>query len=124
MPHIVIEVTPHLAESVDFDPVMRVLHERLSGQGYARLIDLKSRVHVTQRALSGMEPEGQFVVARLILTNPRPPEMQHAMGQIIHDVIRDAIEAHARDVWWQCCVFIEPFDRRNYLKTDSRSAVA
>jgi hypothetical protein len=45
------------------------------------------------------------------------------MGEIIHEVMRDAVEAGARDHWWQCCVFIEPFERRNYLKTDSHSAV-
>jgi len=31
-----------------------------------------------------------------------------------------AIEAEPRPYWWQCCVLIEPFDKLDYLKTDSR----
>jgi hypothetical protein len=42
------------------------------------------------------------------------------MAVVIHDALRAAIEAAAPSYWWQCCVLFEPFDKADYLKTDSR----
>jgi 5-carboxymethyl-2-hydroxymuconate isomerase len=103
MPHIVFETTPRLSDLLDFNALMTTIHGQLVERGYARLGDLKSRVY---------------------LSNPRPPEVQREMGRVIHDAMRRAIEQAAADFWWQCCVFIETFDRPDYLKTDSRDLSA
>ena len=60
------------------------------------------------------------VVARLVTTNPRPKSTQQAMAQVVHDVLRTAIESEQRPYWWHRYVLIEPLDRQDYLKTDSR----
>jgi hypothetical protein len=46
------------------------------------------------------------------------------MAQVIHDVLRTAIESEQRPYWWQCCVLIETFDKPDYLKTDSHALEA
>jgi 5-carboxymethyl-2-hydroxymuconate isomerase len=119
MPHIVIESTPRLFVAIDFVALFSALHRRLAADGHAVLDDFKSRVHVTDRYLAGDDPDAEFVVARLVTTNPRPKTTQRAMAALIHDALRAAIEAAPRSYWWQCCVLIEPFDKADYLKTDS-----
>lgn len=122
MPHIVIEATEPLARRMEFPALLRTIHHRLAESGSARLTDLKSRVHIAETFLAGADAQAQFVVARLVLTNPRPAEMQRAMAAIIHDVLRDAVAASAdAGAWWQCCVLVETLDRTLYQKTDSRA---
>lgn len=122
MPHIVIEATEPLARRLDFPALLRTIHRRLADSGSARLIDLKSRVHIAGTFLAGDDAHAQFVVARLVLTNPRPADMQRAMAATIHDVLRDAVAASAEPGgWWQCCVLVETLDRTLYQKTDSHA---
>ncbi|MEV8470183.1 hypothetical protein [Ralstonia sp. UNC404CL21Col] len=122
MPHIVIEATEPLARRLDFPALLRTIHQQLADSGSARLSDLKSRVHIAGTFLSGDNAQAQFVVARLVLTNPRPAQMQRDMAATIHDVLRDAIAARAdAGAWWQCCVLVETLDRTLYQKTDSRA---
>lgn len=120
MPHIIVEVTPGLAESLNFVPVFHDIHRRISEAGEAVLADFKSRVHVTDQCLAGADRHAEFAVARLVMTQQRTKLMQHDMARIVHDVIRDAIESEPRPYWWQCCVLIETVDLADYLKTDSR----
>jgi 5-carboxymethyl-2-hydroxymuconate isomerase len=120
MPHIVIEVTPRLSATIDFVALFSAVHQRIAADGHAALDDFKSRVHVCDRHLAGDDPNGEFVVARLVTTNPRPKDAQRAMATMIHDALCAAIEAEPRSYWWQCGVLIEPFDKGDYLKTDSR----
>jgi 5-carboxymethyl-2-hydroxymuconate isomerase len=119
MPHIVIESTPRLSAAIDFVALFSAVHHRIAADGHAVLDDFKSRVHITNRHLAGDDTEAEFVVARLVTTNPRPKHAQRAMAAVIHDALRAAIEAEPRPYWWQCCVLIEPFDKADYLKTDS-----
>lgn len=121
MPHIVVEATSRLATTLDFASLLSDIHQRIADSGDAKLNDFKSRVHVTDRHLAGTDFDAEFLVARLITTNPRPKSTQRAMAQIIHDVMRDAIEREPRPYWWQCCVLIEPFEKADYLKTDSHA---
>lgn len=122
MPHIVIEATEPLARRLDFPALLRKIHQQLADSGNARLHDLKSRVHVASAFLAGDDVQAQFVVARLVLTNPRPAELQRNMAATIHNVLRNAVAAHAEPGgWWQCCVLVETLDRALYQKTDSRA---
>lgn len=73
MPHIVMEATPKLARAIDFGPSFARIHRRISEQGTAPLDDFKSRVVVNDRHLAGADPDAEFVVVRLIATNPRSP---------------------------------------------------
>jgi 5-carboxymethyl-2-hydroxymuconate isomerase len=120
MPHIVFEATRELSQRLNFDAVLSGIHRQLAELGYARMEDLKSRVYVSDTSLAGEDPRAQYVVARLTTTNPRPPEVQREMGQVIHEHVVRAIEERKPDFWWQCCVLIEAIDRSNYVKADSR----
>ncbi|CAM2157336.1 5-carboxymethyl-2-hydroxymuconate isomerase [Pararobbsia alpina] len=124
MPHIQIEATPEIAKLLDFSAMLKSIHHELDALGYGRRDDFKSRVHITNQALAGDDPQGQFVVARLIMTNPRPASMQRDMARVIHDTLRAGIEAHQPSFWWQCCVLIEMFDASSYFKTDSHMLAA
>jgi 5-carboxymethyl-2-hydroxymuconate isomerase len=119
MPHIVVEATPKLARAIDFVPLFARIHHRISEQGTALLDDFKSRVVVADRHLAGVDPDAEFIVARLITTNPRPPEIRRAMAAVIHEIMSQAVAAEPRPYWWQCYVLIEAFDKADYLKTDS-----
>ena len=119
MPHISVEATPRLAASLDYPELFAVIHRRMEDGGYARAGDFKSRVLVTAQHLAGEDPAGEFLVARLMTTNPRTTEAQHAMCMIVRDVLTAAIEAEARPWGWQCCVLNEPFLRADYFKTQS-----
>jgi 5-carboxymethyl-2-hydroxymuconate isomerase len=93
MPHIIVEATPRLGSSLDFEALFSAIHLRISESGHAELNDFKSRVHVTAYHLAGNDAEGEFIVARLVTTNPRPKSTQQAMVQVIHDMLRTAIES-------------------------------
>lgn len=120
MPHIIVEATPRLAADINFFQTFSAIHKRIAAEGYAELDDFKSRLLVTHAHLAGTDPDAEFVVARLVTTNPRPKDQQHAMAKIVHDMVRNAIEGKQRSYWWQCCVLIEPFEKQDYLKTNSR----
>jgi hypothetical protein len=80
-------VTPRLSATRDFRALFANIH----------------------RPLAGDDPEGEFLVARLVTTRPRPPDVQHAMAQTWTDMLTAAIEAQLRPYWWQCRVLNEPF---------------
>jgi 5-carboxymethyl-2-hydroxymuconate isomerase len=96
MPHIIIEATPRLAAELDFGELLRAVHRELTRAGHTRCEDLKSRVHITDAALTGEDMSGQFLVARLLTTNPRPACARSAMAQIIHDCLRRVVQQKAR----------------------------
>ena len=125
MPHIIVEATSLLAMTLPFRSTMLGVHQQMANLGYAKLNDFKSRLIVIEQSVVGEEErQGEFVAARLILTNPRPTEMQYEMATVLHNAFRNAIELRSPDFWWQCCVFIENIERRNYLKTDSAALVS
>ncbi len=124
MPHIIVETTPELGRSLDFQGLFGAIHRRIAASGHAKLTDFKSRVLVTEHHLAGGDANAQFLVARLVTTNPRPKSVQQAMAEVIHDAFRDAIASVPRAYWWQCCVLIEPFEKQDYLKTDSHASGA
>ena len=120
MPHISVEATPRLAAALAFPVLFLDIHRRMEAGGFARAGDFKSRVLIAEAHLAGDDPDGEFLVARLMTTNPRPTEAQHAMCAIVRDVLTAAIETEPRPYWWQCCVLNEPFPRADYFKTDSK----
>jgi 5-carboxymethyl-2-hydroxymuconate isomerase len=96
MSYIIVEATRRLARSLDFVALFSAIHHRIAESGHAELNDFKSRVHITDRNPAGENAEGEFVVARLVTTNPRPKSTQQAMAQVVHDVLRTAIESEQR----------------------------
>jgi 5-carboxymethyl-2-hydroxymuconate isomerase len=123
MPHIHIEATLEVAKLLEFKTLLQSIHTGIDALGYARLEDFKSRVYVPEVSLAGDDPRGQFVVARLTMTNPRPAEMRRAMAQLIHNTLSAAIDAHNPDFQWQCCVFEEAVNPSSYLKTISPPSI-
>ena len=59
------------------------------------------------------------VIATMRTTVPRPPEVEQAMAQCIHDAIRAAIGASSFDGPWQCGVFREFVPGARYIKSNS-----
>lgn len=116
MPHIRIEASSGIIDLIDWPHVLNQLHRELAGQGWAKLSDLKSRIHPCAVSVSADAPSAQQVVATLVLTNPRPAEMQQAMSQMVLDHLGRAIDAAGPAQWVQCCVFLQPFPKQDYLK--------
>ena len=117
MPHLIFETTPEFSRSIDFPVLMRTIHEQLVTRGYAVLVDLKSRMHAAEHYLIGDDLTTQFLVIRLILTKSRDKQTQQAMGQLVHDIARDAIEKIGLSVGWQCSVLVIDSSRAPYIKT-------
>ena len=116
MPHIKIEASAEIIDLIDWTNVLHELHAALADQGWAKLTDLKSRIHPCATAISANDPSAQQVIATLVLTNPRPAEMQQAMSQMVLDHLERAIDATHPDRWIQCCVFLQPVPKHDYLK--------
>lgn len=118
MPHITIEVSPSLLAAIDWAPVLRTLHTALAEQGWAKLLDLKSRVVPIAFELCGADAQAQQLVATLTLTNPRPTEVCNAMARTVFDHLAQAIdEAQVSPAaWTQCCVFLREHPKAQYLK--------
>lgn len=116
MPHIHIEASSGIIDLIDWTHVVNQLHADLAGRGWARLGDLKSRIHHCAASVSADDPTAQQIVATLVLTNPRPAEMQQAMSQVVLDHLGRAIDAIGPDHWIQCCVFLQPVPKCDYLK--------
>jgi 5-carboxymethyl-2-hydroxymuconate isomerase len=122
MPHISVEATPRLAEALNFPALFRSIHRQLAGEGHGRLEDFKSRVVPVTAFAAGEDEAAEFLVARLVTTTPRPPEVQRAMAKVVHDVLAEAIAALSAAYWWQCCVLNEAHEPADYFKTDSHQS--
>lgn len=124
MPHLVIEVTRGLLAAPDSAacllPAVQEIHDQFARLGYARLDDMKSRVVIVDAALAGADPQAQFVVATLSMTQPRTDAMQRAMGTLLHARLQRHIEERRPGCWWQCCVFFRNVGSDAYLKSQSR----
>jgi 5-carboxymethyl-2-hydroxymuconate isomerase len=116
MPHIRIEASSGIFDLIDWTNVLNQLHMDLAGQAWAKLDDLKSRIHHCATSVSADDARAQQVVATLVLTNPRPAEMQQAMSQMVLNHLERAIDATRPDCWVQCCVFLQPVPKHDYLK--------
>lgn len=116
MPHLRIEVSPALHRALDWAALLPALHQGLAGPGWAALDDLKTRVLVLGQELAGDDAQGQQLVATLITTNPRPPEVLQAMQQAVLAGLHAAVARAAPPNWVQCCVFLQPMARADYAK--------
>lgn len=119
MPHITYEAAPKLADGVDWRALMRATHSVAASAGPAELDDCKSRLIRTDQHLAGGDPAGEFVVARLLMTRPRPPEAQRSLAALVHERLRAAVAGAAGGSWWQACVVAETAPAEAYLRSDS-----
>lgn len=124
MPHLVIETTPMLGELLEFPVLLQAAHHALAATGDARLEDFKSRVYKTDSALAGDDPMAQFIIIRLITTNPRSAAVEHRMAGTVHAVFNAAITQIELQTSWQCCVLIERIAQGDYVKSSNRPALA
>lgn len=122
MPHIIIEATSKLLGQINPGALLEELHRGLSDNGWARLEDLKSRVHASSNYLAGGDISAEFIVCRLVTTKPRAQAELDEMGSFILNALRRRVEVVAPSYWWQCCVFIDPLPQANYRKYDSRAS--
>jgi hypothetical protein len=97
-------LTPRASATQDFRALFANIHRPLSGDGDGKLEGFK-----TQLPLAGDDPVGEFLVARLVTTKPRPRDVQHAMAQTCTEMLTAAIETELRPYWWQCRVLNKPF---------------
>ena len=61
---------------------------------------------------------------QLLLTKKRTETTKRAMGQLIHDAVRAAIERARIDGWWQCAVMVVHASGSPYIKTVQTAALA
>jgi 5-carboxymethyl-2-hydroxymuconate isomerase len=116
MPHLRIEVSADLAAELDWKQLADDIHRGIATQGWAAINDLKTRVLVCADALAGQDGDAQQLVATLIITNPRPPEVQRAMIDLVLEHLKQAVHELEPAHWVQCCVFMQATDKKNYAK--------
>jgi len=122
MPHLVFEATADLARTIDFNKLLRTIHETFSARGYAKIAVIRSRVFIPEFALSGDDEREQFVICSMRTTVARPAQMEEDMAQCIHDAIRDAIERGEFKGPWQCGVFREYVPVERFVKSSGTNA--
>lgn len=116
MPHLRIEVSAALAPALNWKQLACDIHLDLAAAGWAALDDLKTRVLVCADELAGEDHGAQQLVATLIITNPRSPEMQRAMTDRVMAHLEKALCALQPVHWVQCCVFMQVARRDGYAK--------
>ncbi|WP_062124237.1 hypothetical protein [Paraburkholderia monticola] len=124
MPHIVFEITPVLAQAMELKGLLRSIHEGFAQRGYASAAALRSRVVISDVALSGTDENEQLVIATMRTTVPRPAEIEQAMARYLHDAIVQAIAASAFDGPWQCGVFRQAVPGELFIKSNGRGKTA
>ncbi|BEP39080.1 hypothetical protein GmRootV59_60770 (plasmid) [Variovorax sp. V59] len=116
MPHLHIEVSADLAAALHWKQLARDIHLDLAAREWADIGDLKTRVLVCADTLSGQDGGAQQLVATLILTRARAPELQRAMRDRVMAHLEQAVGALRPVHWVQCCVFIQATPRDDYAK--------
>lgn len=116
MPHLRIEVTEALASALDLTTLSEAIHRDIADQGWAASSDLKTRVLVCADALAGLDRGAQQLVATLITTNSRPPDVQRAMTDCVLKHLQHAVRTLKPAQWVQCCVFMQAAPKSDYSK--------
>jgi 5-carboxymethyl-2-hydroxymuconate isomerase len=117
MPHLVFEATADLARAIDFNTLLRTIHDTFSARGYAKISTIRSRVFIADYALSGDDEREQFVICSMRTTVARAAEMEQGMAQCIHDAITEAIGRSEFNGPWQCGVFREYVPGERFVKS-------
>lgn len=116
MPHLRIEVSAELAAALNWKQMMHDIHLDLAAAKWAALEDLKTRVLICADELAGQDQYAQQLVATLIITNPRPIEVQRAMTERVLAHLEGAVCALQPVQWVQCCVFMQASRKEDYAK--------
>jgi 5-carboxymethyl-2-hydroxymuconate isomerase len=116
MPHLRIEVTDSLASALDLKSLLEAIHRDIADHGWAAINDLKTRVLVCVDALAGLDHGAEQLVATLITTNPRPPDVQRAMTDCVLRHLQQAVRTLGLAHWVQCCVFMQATPKSDYSK--------
>lgn len=124
MPHLRIEVSAELYRSLDWKALANDIHLGISQRGWADLNDLKTRVVVCADDLAGIDPLARQLVATLITTNPRPPDVLQAMQALVLTELEKAVSVLQPAQWVQCCVFLQATPKSEYMKWQWRAPVA
>lgn len=116
MPHLRIEVSADLAAALDWKRLSNGIHRDLAACQWAAIDDLKTRVLVCADALAGQDHGAQQLVATLIITRPRPPQVQRAMAERVLAHLEAAVRSLRPEHWVQCCVFMQATRSDDYAK--------
>lgn len=123
MPHLRIEVSAELYGALNWKALATEIHDGIAQQGWAGLNDLKTRIVVCAEDLAGEDPLAQQLVATLITTNSRPPDVLQAMQALVLAELEKAVSALHPTQWVQCCVFLQATPKSDYMKWQWRAPV-
>ncbi|MBY0466330.1 MAG: hypothetical protein K2W33_15435 [Burkholderiales bacterium] len=123
MPHLRIEVSAALSQTLNWKALANEIHHGIAQRGWASLNDLKTRVVVCAEDLAGDDLLAQQLVATLITTNPRPPDVLQAMQALVLAEMEKAVSALHPTQWVQCCVFLQATPKSDYMKWQWRAPV-
>lgn len=116
MPHLRIEASAALAHGIAWAPLAAAIHGDLAAHGWAALADLKSRVVACDYDLAADDAQAQQLVATLVTTHPRPPEVLDKMKACILAHLERAVADLQPRSWVQCCVIVQAMPPGAYAK--------
>jgi 5-carboxymethyl-2-hydroxymuconate isomerase len=119
MPHIVLEHSPNIVDTVDFPQLFRQMHSALADIGYFKIEDFKSRVLPCadyNYLVGDGEQELPFVHAELRILSGRSTEVQNAAGEAVLTLLREAFANTLHEKSGIISVEVREMNRDTYRK--------
>jgi 5-carboxymethyl-2-hydroxymuconate isomerase len=113
MPHVVIEYSKPIAETVDIEAIIHLLHHRMIDSGLFNAPDIKTRAYAADYFSVGtMGQDGSFVHVNVSILHGRTLEQRETLVNALLDSIREPL--HLVD---QVTINIHEMARETYRKS-------
>ncbi|MBT2406184.1 MULTISPECIES: 5-carboxymethyl-2-hydroxymuconate Delta-isomerase [unclassified Streptomyces] len=125
MPHLVLEYSGNIRETVDATALFTELHSALAGAGGFRLQDFKSRAtRVRTYFIGDGSREQAFVNLDIRTFGGKPPELRTAVSEAALAVLREHFRRTLAETDCDVSVQITELDRPSYARTRSTDHAA
>ena len=92
MPHVVIEYSSNIEQSVKMGNIAMRAHDLLIATGLFNTADIKTRTYATQDYLVGEQgPDGCFAHISVAIMEGRPLEKRQALSEALRDMLAEAL---------------------------------
>lgn len=94
MPHIIMEMTRNLADSIDHESLLRDLHTTLAAEKDIEEDRIKSRTYISDTSIIGIiGKQGKMLHVTVLLLSGRDNQTRQLYGQRLHAIARTYVPA-------------------------------
>ena len=118
MPHLTLEYSNNLAETVDFDKLFRRIHRALAEFDSIRLSEIKSRaILYDQYYIGDGSPQRIFIHLTVAVLDTRPLAEQKQIGERMLSILREEFDGSYRERPCDITVELRSIRHDTYFKT-------